>query len=73
MEQVEQRQPKRSKSTPVTIRLRRDLYARLPVAPAMYAGKAGAGKAGYLSDVLEEALIVKLGLPTAEVDAAAIR
>ncbi len=69
MEQVEQRQPKRSKSTPVTIRLRRDLYARLPVPAVMYTGKAGTGKAGYLSDVLEEALIMKLGLATAEVDA----
>ncbi len=67
---MEQKQT-RSKSTPVTIRLRRDLYEKLPVPAAHYAGKAGAGKAGYLSDVLEQALIVKLGLATAEVDAQA--
>ena len=67
---IQNRKP-RSKSTPVTLRLRRDLYELLPVQPAYYAGKAGAGKAGYLSDVLEEALLVRLGLATAEVDAQA--
>ena len=67
----QQHSKSRSKSTPVTIRLRRDLYELLPVQPAYYAGKAGSGKAGYLSDVLEQALIVKLGLATAEVDAQA--
>lgn len=68
---MDNRQVSRSKSTPVMIRLRRDLYERLPVEPAYYAGKKGSGKSGYLSTVLEEALIVKLGLPTAEVDAQA--
>ena len=65
------RQNSKSRTQPVTIRLRRDLYAQLPVEPAYYAGVRGAGKAGFLSNVLEQALIEKLGLATAEVDAQA--
>ncbi len=66
-----ERQHSKSRTQPVTIRLRRDLYAQLPVEPVYYAGVRGVGKAGYLSEVLEQALIEKLGLATAEVDAQA--
>ena len=65
------RQNSKSRTQPVTIRLRRDLYERLPVEPAYFSGVRGAGKAGFLSNILEQALIEKLGLSTAEVDAQA--
>lgn len=64
---MDQAQPRRRKRTePITLRLRSDLIAAVPVEPAHHAGRRGAGVRGFLSGVLEAALVEKYGLPSNE-------
>lgn len=59
--------PRRGKRTkPVTLRIRSDLLDAVPITPAHNAGVRGAGVRGFLSRVLESALVEKYGLMTDE-------
>lgn len=61
-----ERSKRKGKTVVKTIRIRRELLERLPVEPAHYAGVKGAGVAGFLTAVLEEALQERYGLAADE-------